>query len=188
MPYPSGHFDLVTAFSVFTHLGANWADWLLEIRRVLAAGGWFVVTFLDESCSMVLSSVPYAADEVAMTVFGFAEPGMPYVNVLHSPWWLREHWGRAFEFERLIPGGTSDPGGPLIPGVQGVAVLRPGTATLTPDDLWLEAPGERRYAAARRHQLEVLRAEGERLKAFVAQSADERSSRRRMSGRWRRRA
>ena len=38
LPQPDGFFDLVYAFSVFTHLGDEWAGWLLELHRVLKPG------------------------------------------------------------------------------------------------------------------------------------------------------
>lgn len=69
----AGTFDLVYATSVFTHIGEHWSGWLWE----------------------ALLGEPYAEDEVGMTVrHGHtAEDAW----VFHSEWWLREHWGRAFE-------------------------------------------------------------------------------------------
>lgn len=39
LPQADGHFDLIYAFSVYTHFTDNWAEWLLEHHRVLADGG-----------------------------------------------------------------------------------------------------------------------------------------------------
>jgi SAM-dependent methyltransferase len=53
LPYPDTHFDIVYAFSVFSHLSTNSAShWLKELIRVLKPGGSLVVTsttdrFLD---------------------------------------------------------------------------------------------------------------------------------------------
>ena len=33
---PDGHFDLIYAVSVFTHISDDWAGWLLELHRLLA--------------------------------------------------------------------------------------------------------------------------------------------------------
>jgi len=43
LPHAAGRFDLVVAFEVIEHL-ENWRDFLLEARRVLAAGGQFIVS------------------------------------------------------------------------------------------------------------------------------------------------
>ncbi len=43
MPHAEGAFDLVVAFEVIEHL-ENWREFLLEVRRVLAPGGQFVVS------------------------------------------------------------------------------------------------------------------------------------------------
>jgi len=46
LPFPDGHFDLVWAVSVFTHLADTWSAWLLELHRVLAPGGLLFATFM----------------------------------------------------------------------------------------------------------------------------------------------
>jgi SAM-dependent methyltransferase len=43
LPHRDGSFDLVVAFEVIEHL-ANWREFLLEVRRVLAPSGQFVVS------------------------------------------------------------------------------------------------------------------------------------------------
>jgi SAM-dependent methyltransferase len=43
LPHPDGAFDLVVAFEVIEHLPA-WRDFLLEVRRVLAPTGQFIVS------------------------------------------------------------------------------------------------------------------------------------------------
>jgi len=165
LPYPDDHFDVVTAFSVFTHLGLNWAEWLLEVRRVLKPGGLLVASILDQSCAKSLTKVPYEEDAVGMSVWAYANPTIPYVNVLHSHWWLREHWGRAFEIIS-IESGTYDESSLKrleIPG-QGLVVARARDVQLSLDDLEREKPGEERYIAARRHQQAMFKAEADDLK------------------------
>jgi ubiquinone/menaquinone biosynthesis C-methylase UbiE len=156
LDYPDDQFDLVTALSVFTHIADGWSDWLLELRRVLRPGGLLVATFIDSSYGRTLTSMPWDEERVGMSVLGFADPETPWPNVLHSHWWLREHWGRAFEIVELRPGGE-------LPN-QGWALLRPREGELTPELLERENPDDRRYGEAHRFQLELLRAEGEELK------------------------
>lgn len=165
LPYPDDHFDLVTAFSVFTHLGLNWAEWLLEVQRVLKPGGLLIASILDQSCAEALTDVPYEEDSVGMSVWAYANPTIPYVNVLHSHWWLREHWGRAFEIVSIESGSHPDELNPSyeIPG-QGLVVARARDAQLSLDDLEREKPGEERYIAARRHQQAMFKAETDDLK------------------------
>jgi ubiquinone/menaquinone biosynthesis C-methylase UbiE len=164
LDYPDDHFDLVTALSVFTHIAAGWSDWLLEMHRIVKPSGALIATFLDSSRAGSLTSVPWDEERVGMSVCGFADPEMSWPNVLHSGWWLREHWGRAFEIERLVGGSDLlDDRGRTAP-TQGWMVLRPRPVELTPPDLEREDPEDERYLQARRYQLDLLRAEGEELK------------------------
>ncbi len=59
LPFPDGHFDLVTAFSVFTHLseGAH-RHWLDEIARVLKPGGAFVPTVEPRRFLSYIAAIP----------------------------------------------------------------------------------------------------------------------------------
>jgi SAM-dependent methyltransferase len=175
LAYPDDHFDVVTAFSVFTHLGLNWAEWLLEVRRILKPGGMLIASILDEACAEILTEVPYEEDRVGMSVWAYASPHAHYVNVLHSHWWLREHWGRAFEILSIDSGSNPDESNPSheIPG-QGIVLARLGTDAaareLTALDLQREKPGEDRYVAAHRHQHEMFMAEADSLKKLYHDS------------------
>ena len=102
LPYPDSYFNLVYATSVFTHIGEHWSDWLLELHRVVEPGGLLIATFLGSGMSQRIAGEPWDEDRIAMNVIT-ARGGKP--NVLHSEWWLREHWGRLFVFERLDPAG-----------------------------------------------------------------------------------
>ena len=42
LPQPDGHFDAIWGISVFSHVDSRWAEWLLELRRVLADDGWLL--------------------------------------------------------------------------------------------------------------------------------------------------
>ena len=167
LDYPDDHFDLVTALSVFTHIADGWSDWLLEIRRVLKPGGLLIATFLDSTIAPILTGLPWDEERGGMGAC-FGDPEMSWPNVFHSHWWLREHWGRAFEIVELRPGkGRPE-------NSQGWAVLRAREIELTPEQLEREDPDDRRYYEARRYQFELLRAEAEELRQRheeIAQSA-----------------
>jgi ubiquinone/menaquinone biosynthesis C-methylase UbiE len=157
LDYPDDHFDLVTALSVFTHIADGWSDWMLEIRRVLKPGGLLIATFLDSMVARTLIGLAWDEERVGMAAFGFANPETSLPNVFHSHWWLREHWGRAFEIVEVRPGEEKS-------GSQGWAVLRAREVELTPEQLEREDPDDRRYYEARCYQFELLRAEGEELR------------------------
>jgi ubiquinone/menaquinone biosynthesis C-methylase UbiE len=154
LDYPDDHFDLVTALSVFTHIADGWSDWMLEIRRVLKPGGLLIATFLDSMVARTHTGLPWDEERGGMGAIGFADPETSLPNVLHSHWWLREHWGRAFEIVELRPGEES----------QGWAVLRAREVELTPEQLEREDPDDPRYYEAHRYQFRLLRAEGEELR------------------------
>lgn len=49
LPIEDNYFDLISAYSVFTHLDQDEMTWLLELRRILRPGGHLYLTVLDES-------------------------------------------------------------------------------------------------------------------------------------------
>jgi ubiquinone/menaquinone biosynthesis C-methylase UbiE len=164
LDFPDDHFDLVTALSVFTHIANGWSDWLLEMHRILKPGGTLIATFLDSSCAGMLAPVPWDEERVGMSCFGFANPDFEWPNVLLSPWWLREHWGRAFEILELSPGEDVPYDGGVVSHTHGWLSAHARDVELTPEDLERESADDPRYAAARRYQFELLRVEGEELR------------------------
>ena len=47
---PDDSFDLIYAFSVFTHITDQWSAWLVEMHRVLAPGGILIASFSARAC------------------------------------------------------------------------------------------------------------------------------------------
>ena len=94
---PDGRFDLVYACSVFTHITDAWARWLVELARVLKPDGLLVASVLNRT--MIGPVFGREWDERIGMAAGHLgrdwDAGGPCV--LHSEWWIREHWGRAFE-------------------------------------------------------------------------------------------
>jgi hypothetical protein len=82
--------------------------------------------------------------------------------VLHSPWWLRAHWGRAFEIERIDEAPH--------PGWHGFIVLRRRDDDAVPTVEALEAlePDEPRELGALRHHVRQLEREAAGLAAEKA--------------------
>jgi SAM-dependent methyltransferase len=176
LPHPDGYFDLVYAISVFTHITGDWAEWLLELRRILKPDGLLLATFIGPlSWERSLGS-SVAEDELGMAALrlgqSYADTSGPLV--LHSPWWLRAHWGRAFDVVTLWPHGFAwrrrrgqrqeDLDWRLVaaaPG-HGVFVGRKRPGALTPDGLIEPVAGDPREEAARRQQDAIAEAERKR--------------------------
>ena len=159
-----GFFDLVYAFSVYTHLTDNWAAWMLEHHRVLKDGGLLLVTFLGEGMSEALTGEKWEEDRTGMNPLLYGNSwdlGGPIA--FNSEWWIRAHWGRAFEIVRFVPHGGGDP-----PEGHGIVLMRKRPVTLTVEDLTRLEPDEPREIAALQHNNEQLRDDTLRLRAAMA--------------------
>lgn len=167
LPVPDEHYDLVFALSVFTHITDMWAEWLLEVHRILSDDGVFICTFQGSGMSDPLRAAPWH-EEWSDSRFGMnvLNAGLSWAqggpSVWHAPWWIGAHWGRAFEIEELRPHGftTGDATG------SGVVLMRKRSVALTPEDLIAPEPGEPR-------EFDYLRANVEQLSR---ESADLRRS------------
>lgn len=110
LPYGDASFDLVWAASVFTHLSDLWSAWLLELHRVLAEDGVLIASFLGPGADHGIGGVEWSEHETGMNVLRYGQTwdrGGPIV--LHSQWWIRAHWGRAFEIGAVWTSGFGYP-------------------------------------------------------------------------------
>lgn len=152
LPRQDCSFDLIWAVSVFTHLTDSWSRWLLELHRLLGDGGRLIATFhgQEDYPRHPIHDEPWREDLHGMNVLA---PGTSWdvggPAVFHSHWWLKAHWGRAFDIEEIRPSGF----GRLT---QGVLCLRKRDVALTPDDLERPEPGEPRELEAARHNVRQL--------------------------------
>jgi SAM-dependent methyltransferase len=157
LPFEDSSFDLIWAISVFTHLTDSWSAWLLEMHRILRPGGLLIATFMGKDVSDWLAGEDWDENRNGMNVLHHLagwEDGGPLV--LHSEWWVRAHWGRAFEIleirDRLPNEGWA----------HSWALLRPRPTAPTREDLERPEPGEQREVEALRHNLRQVQAEMER--------------------------
>ncbi len=163
LPQPDGYFDLIFALSVYTHITDHWAEWLLEHHRALASDGLLLATFLGEGMSEQLTNEPWREDRIGMNMIRAGNPwdlGGP--TTLLSPWWLRAHWGRAFEVLDLWPYMAPEPRPPAAedpPMGQGMILLRRKPVRLVPQDLARLEPDEPRELQALQHNVRQLRDE-----------------------------
>ena len=132
LPLESDSSDLVWAVSVFTHITGLWAAWLPSGLPV----------------------APSEADRVGMSMLNHGrswDEGGP--TVFHSEWWIREHWGRAFDIGSVEQQGVML--GPQWNG-QGVVMLRKRAAEITAEEFERIDPSDEREIEALRHNLRQL--------------------------------
>lgn len=145
----AGSFDLIWAISVFTHLTDRSLAWLAELHRLLRPGGLLMASYTGRWTSELLAGEPWDEDRVGMNALRHDQGwdhGGPMV--LMSDWWVRDHWGRAFEFVAVEP---------QVHG-QTWALMRRRELRVTAEELAAPSGDPREYAALR-HNLEQLRRE-----------------------------
>lgn len=158
LDFEPGSFDLVWAISVFTHLTDNSIPWLLELHRVLKPGGFLIANYMGRWISELVAGEPWDDTRIGMNVFRHTHPwseGGPLVLI--SDWWLREHWGRAFEVVDIAPRIHNS----------SWALLRKRDVTLTADDVARPGDDRREYQAVR-HNLARAQREIEGAEARLA--------------------
>jgi SAM-dependent methyltransferase len=160
LPQPDGYFDLVYGLSVFTHITYDWSDWLLELHRVLKPDGLLLATFMGPATWERAAQRELDEDELGMGVLGLHR-GLDETSgpiVLHSPWWLRTHWGRAFDILTLRPAG-------FVQAAMGHGVILARKRDVNPstDDLERPDPDDPRELAAQRLQIMLLEENAARL-------------------------
>ena len=127
---------------------------------MLRPGGLAIVSFLGGAMYEVWTRESWEPDRIGMTVLDHGqdwELGGP--TVFHSPWWLREHWGRAFEIVQMREGSA--------PREHGLVLLRrrPGSPSRRALLERIDAAREPREIAALRQQVRLLHGESSRLRA-----------------------
>jgi SAM-dependent methyltransferase len=173
LPFPGGHFDLIWATSVFSVLADTWSGWLCELHRVLLRGGLLIATFVGEGGSEFVAREPWVEERVGMNVLAYGVSwGVGGPMVMHSPWWIREHWGRAFDVLELRP--RTEWG-------EGVVAMRRRDVRVTPQELERIDPRDEREVLALRHNLRQVQREGVHVQE--ARAAELRALERSMS--WR---
>ena len=75
--------------------------------------------------------------------------------VMHSPWWINEHWGRAFDLVSLVPDGFAS----TPPLGQGSVLMRKRDCELDPATLERITPGDTRETLALAHNVSHLQCE-----------------------------
>jgi SAM-dependent methyltransferase len=143
-------FDLIWAISVFTHLNDTSLPWLRELHRLLKPGGLLIATYMGRWHSELLAGEPWDEDRVGMNVLRHNQDqdsayGVPQTMI--SDWWLREHWGRAFEVLEIAPRIH----------YQSWALLRKRDVEISVEELAEPADDPREYRAVRHNLRQAQR-------------------------------
>lgn len=107
LPYADATFDLVYAFSVFTHLPERLQhEWMRESARVLASGGFLLISTLGEHYA---SLDRLTEDERArfssgdLVVLYEHSPGTSLCSAYHPPRYVHETLARGFDVVAFRP-------------------------------------------------------------------------------------
>jgi SAM-dependent methyltransferase len=156
LAHAAASFDMIWAVSVFTHIAADWSDWLAELHRVLKPNGLLLATFMGRGMSEEIANEPWDESRFGMNVIKYGQSwdlGGPMV--LHSPWWIEEHWGRAFDVVSLTEDGFGNK--PWLD--HGVVLMRKRGETVDPAELESIDAADPREARALAHNVQQLLAE-----------------------------
>lgn len=125
LPIPDASIDVITAFSVFTHIDTFEIHWLAELARILSDDGICYFTVHNEDTweslaedannpdNRLIKSLiridPQVADQLkqkmpgSRLVYRFAEQGPYRAQVFLSNKHLETVWGRFFSIQEIIP-------------------------------------------------------------------------------------
>jgi SAM-dependent methyltransferase len=108
LPFADGAFDVVYAFSVFTHLTpALQAAWMKEMSRILGDGGHLLISLHGDSYSLGLH--PDVRAEYLrgnLVVLEEALDGSNFCNVFHPEAYVRRSLADGFEVVDFRPSGA----------------------------------------------------------------------------------
>ena len=124
LPLSDASIDVVTAFSVFTHIDTFETCWLAELNRILRPGGMAYLTVHNEATwealrreidnpnnrlvQSVLKTDPGFAEAVhkpmpdTRRVYRLTKLGPYRAQVFHSNNYLHRVWGRFFEIRKIL--------------------------------------------------------------------------------------
>ncbi len=126
LPIPDKSIDVISAFSVFTHIDTFETCWLAELRRIMSDDGLAYITVHNEDTwDLIRDEVDNENNRLVQsmlridpsvrealqgplpdtrTVYRFSQSGPYRAQVFHSNNYLQQVWGRFFEIEEILPG------------------------------------------------------------------------------------
>jgi SAM-dependent methyltransferase len=161
LPDPDDSIEEIRALTAFTHLVDDWSEWLLELRRLLGGDGRLVVGLATRERFETLTGSDWDESRLGMTVVS-ALDGPGRREVFHSEWWLRAHWGRAFEIASIDEADG-----------RRQVVLAKRSGDVTTDDLERPEPGDRRELEAARANAGYLADQLDRARRELEEQREE---------------
>ncbi len=161
LEFGDGSFDLIEAWSAFTRIDQGWAEWLLEARRLLDDRGRLVVGLADPAAFERLTGEGWDESRIGMTALAPLN-GSGSRIVFHSEWWLRAHWGRAFEILAIEERDG-----------RRLASLRRRPEPISAGELERPEPGEDRELSAASANAAYLRSQVDRMERRHRSELDE---------------
>jgi hypothetical protein len=148
---PNSSVRLTWSRSGFTAMADTWAEWIVEVGRLLTDDGVAVVGLADRRRFERLAGEAWDDSRIGMTVLDAMEES-PGATIFHSEWWLGSHWGRAFgRVELLERDGDRR------------ALLSQPVPGITAEELEQPAEGDERELSAAIANAGYLRSQVERL-------------------------
>lgn len=137
LPFTDGYFDVITAFSVFTHIDLFEDAWLLELRRITKPGGLLYLTTQNDAAWPLINERPASMKHmerangidgnphVSTELFANAMPQDRLVfrmskddnyncNVWVTNEYIREQWSRYFDVHHIADNGHTNFQSPVI--------------------------------------------------------------------------
>lgn len=119
LPLPDASFDLVLAFSVFTHTDVHELGWLMELRRIVKPGGILYLTIHNDDTWDILPKT-YVYQIVSQSEvfrdyfrpgsnlkerisFSYSEEEGYNCNTFHPNSYVKRVWGRLFTLLNILP-------------------------------------------------------------------------------------
>jgi SAM-dependent methyltransferase len=113
--YPDSFFDSIYSISVFTHLPDDMQTaWLEELARVMKPGARAILTVHGEWLFPREYLPKREVEKFDQSGFyyhiGEKTEGLPefYRTTFHSDRYVRAHWSKFFDIERIIPRGLNN--------------------------------------------------------------------------------
>ena len=129
LPLESNYFDIVSAFSVFTHIDDLELMWMAELARVLAPGGIAYLTvqtentweqyrnqWIRDNLEPMAGAIPDFAINAELfegplpqekTVFWWQTREIYNSTVFHTIKYIEREWGRFLKVKEIIPNGST---------------------------------------------------------------------------------
>lgn len=106
MRYRDGSFDLVYAFSVFTHLPEPLQHaWMAELRRILKPGGYLAISTMPER-TLLDPAGRAQFDQGKLAVLNATEAGANTCMAYHPTAYVRETLAKGLDVLEFVPDGV----------------------------------------------------------------------------------